>query len=157
MPPGLDVTMYAVTGLPPSSSGGLNETVACRLPGAALGSNGGLSAVEFTQITAFEGADSGPLPALVVACTVKVYVVPFVNPVTAIGLVVPVAVMPPGLDVTVYPVMGAPPVVIGGVNETLTPPGPTAALIPVGAPGRPSGWAKPASASGPSPSAFVAY
>ena len=37
-----------VTNMPPSLSGGRKETVACWLPGAALGSNGGPSAVEFT-------------------------------------------------------------------------------------------------------------
>ena len=45
-----------------------------------------------------------------VATTVNVYAVPLVNPVTVIGLDEPVAVSPPGLDVTVYPVMLEPPV-----------------------------------------------
>jgi hypothetical protein len=36
-----------------------------------------------------------------VAVTVNVYAVPFVRPVTEIGLVGPVAVIPPGSDVTV--------------------------------------------------------
>jgi hypothetical protein len=42
-----------------------------------------------------------PAPALLVAVTVNVYAVPFVKPVTMIGLVAPLAVNPPGLDVTV--------------------------------------------------------
>ena len=33
-------------------------------------------------VTAFEGADSGLSPAELLACTVKVYVVPFVRPET---------------------------------------------------------------------------
>jgi hypothetical protein len=44
---------------------------------------------------------AGPVPALFVAVTVKVYVVPIVNPVTVIGEDEPLAVIPPGLDVTV--------------------------------------------------------
>jgi hypothetical protein len=39
-----------------------------------------------------------------------VYAVPLVNPVTTSGLDEPVAVSPPGLDVTVYPVIAEPPV-----------------------------------------------
>jgi hypothetical protein len=40
-----------------------------------------------------------PIPVFVVI--VKVYEVPFVSPVTTIGLLDPVPVNPPGLDVTV--------------------------------------------------------
>jgi hypothetical protein len=35
-----------------------------------------------------------------------------------IGLAAPIPVKPPGLDVTVYPVMLAPPVLAGAVNVT---------------------------------------
>jgi hypothetical protein len=42
------------------------------------------------------------IPLLAFALTVNVYEVPFVNPVTRIGLDEPVAVILPGLDVTVY-------------------------------------------------------
>jgi hypothetical protein len=41
------------------------------------------------------------VPASLVAVIVNVYAVPFVNPVTVIGLVVPFVVMLPGEDVTV--------------------------------------------------------
>jgi hypothetical protein len=41
------------------------------------------------------------VPTEFVAVTVNVYAVPFVKPDTVIGLVVPVAVMLPGEDVTV--------------------------------------------------------
>jgi hypothetical protein len=41
------------------------------------------------------------VPTALVAVTVNVYGVPVVKPVTTIGDDVPVAVMPPGLDVTV--------------------------------------------------------
>ena len=52
-------------------------------------------------ITLAEGAVAGPIPALFVATTVKVYAVPGVSPETAIGLVPPVAVIPSGEEVTV--------------------------------------------------------
>jgi hypothetical protein len=51
-------------------------------------------------VTLADGADAAEGPIPFVATTVNVYAVPFVNPVTAIGLVVPVPVSPPGLDVT---------------------------------------------------------
>jgi hypothetical protein len=48
-----------------------------------------------------DGAEGTESPTAFVATTVNVYAVPFVRPVTAIGLVVPLAVSPPGFDVTV--------------------------------------------------------
>jgi hypothetical protein len=47
---------------------------------------------------------------------VKVYAVPLVSPVTTIGEDPPVPVKPPGLDVTVYPVIAEPPVSEGAVK-----------------------------------------
>ena len=41
------------------------------------------------------------------------------SPVTVIGLAVPVAVIPPGLEVTVYPVIAEPPLLTGAVNVTV--------------------------------------
>jgi hypothetical protein len=52
-------------------------------------------------VTLLEGLDAGPVPAAFVAVTVKVYAVPFVNPVTVIGLADREAVIPPGFEVTV--------------------------------------------------------
>ena len=61
---------------------------------------------------------------------------PIVSPVIVIGLEVPVAVLPPGLDVTVYDVIGLPPVDVGGVKRTVACALPdTAADTAVGAPG----------------------
>jgi hypothetical protein len=51
--------------------------------------------------TLLEAAEAAPVPALLVAVTVNVYVVPFVNPLTVRELLAPVAVFPPGLEVTV--------------------------------------------------------
>jgi hypothetical protein len=52
-------------------------------------------------VTLLEAALAGPVPVALVAVTVKVYAVPVVNPVTVIGDDEPVAVIPPGLEVTV--------------------------------------------------------
>jgi hypothetical protein len=41
-----------------------------------------------------------------------------VSPVTVIGLPEPVAIIPPGLEVTVYPVIVEPPLLAGAVNVT---------------------------------------
>jgi hypothetical protein len=63
--------------------------------------------------------------------------VPKVRPDTVIGDETPVPTRPPGLDVTVYKVMGKPPVFTGGVKEILAIPNPViAALTAVGASGR---------------------
>jgi hypothetical protein len=45
--------------------------------------------------------DEELVPTALVAVTVKVYVVPFVKPITVKGEAPPEAVKPPGLDVTV--------------------------------------------------------
>ena len=60
------------------------------------------------------------LPTLFVAVTVKVYAVPLVKPVTTIGDEAPVPVKPPGVEVTVYPVIAEPPSDAGVVNATET-------------------------------------
>jgi len=52
-------------------------------------------------VTPLEGLEAGPVPIALVAFTVKVYAVPLVSPVTVMGLDAPVAVMLPGLEVTV--------------------------------------------------------
>jgi hypothetical protein len=46
-------------------------------------------------------------------------VVPAVNPVTVIGELLPLTVIPPGLAITLYPVIVDPPVELGAVNETV--------------------------------------
>lgn len=52
-------------------------------------------------VTEFEGVEDGPVPAELVAVMVKVYDVPLVRPVMVMGEPEPVAVMPPGFEVTV--------------------------------------------------------
>jgi hypothetical protein len=69
-------------------------------------------------VTLFDAALSAPYPTRFCAATVNVYAVPFVNPVIVMGDAEPVAVTPPGLDVTRYPVIGDPPSLAGAVNVT---------------------------------------
>jgi hypothetical protein len=52
-------------------------------------------------VTAFDAVDGALVAVALVARTVNVYDVPFVSPVTVMGEAVPLAVMPPGLEVTV--------------------------------------------------------
>ena len=65
-----------------------------------------------------DGTDSTELPTALVACTVNVYAVPLVRPVTTHGDVGQVVLTPPGAEVTVYEVIADPPLLAGGVNVT---------------------------------------
>ncbi len=58
---------------------------------------------------------------------------------TAIGLAVPEAVLPPGLDVTVYPVIALPPFEAGAVKLTVACAFPAFAVAPVGSSGTVAG------------------
>jgi len=72
-------------------------------------------------VTALEAEDALLVPTLWVAVTVNVYAVPFVRPVT-VALSAPLdqlAVAPPGLAVTVYPVMADPPSDEGALQVTM--------------------------------------
>jgi hypothetical protein len=66
------------------------------------------------------------VPLVFVATAVNVYAVPFVKPVTIIGLDEPVAVMLPGDDVIVYPVMLEPPVAFAENSTDTWPDAPVA-------------------------------
>jgi hypothetical protein len=69
-PPGEDVTMYPVIGAPPFDTGGVNLTTADRGPAAAVPIRGAPGAV--AGVTARDGVDGAPVPAVLVAVTVKV-------------------------------------------------------------------------------------
>jgi hypothetical protein len=86
-------------------------------------------------VTELEAAEAALVPTAFVAVTVNVYAVPFVKPVTVIGLDVPVAIMLPGFDVTVKPVISLPPSFAGGVNDTVAWVLPAVATTAVGTPG----------------------
>jgi hypothetical protein len=64
-----------------------------------------------------------------------VYAVPLLKPETVIGDELPVAVAPPGLAVTVYPVIAEPPFSAGAEKDTDAEPLPAVALTLVGASG----------------------
>ena len=80
-------------------AGAVKLTVALAFPAVAVPMAGAPGTV--AGVTLLEAAEAVPVPMLLVAVTVKVYGVPLVSPLIAMGLVAPVAVDPPGLDVTV--------------------------------------------------------
>jgi hypothetical protein len=87
---------------PPLLAGAVKLTVALAFPAVAVPIVGTPGTVgPLAGVTLLEAVDDrlGPTPLL--AVTVKVYAVPLVSPLTVIGLLAPVAVTPPGLDVTV--------------------------------------------------------
>ena len=85
--------------LPPFDAGAEKVTIARVFPPAAVPIDGVPGTV--AGVTLLDAADAAPVPIAFVALTVKVYAVPFVRPVTVIGLAAPVAVIVPGLEVTV--------------------------------------------------------
>ena len=70
MPPGLDVTVYDVIADPPLLTGAVKVTLAWALPPVAAPMIGAPGAVN--GVTLFDAADAGPMPAALVAVTVKV-------------------------------------------------------------------------------------
>jgi hypothetical protein len=93
--------------------------------------------------TAPEDADAEPVPALFVAETVNVYEVPFERPVTVQLVVEVVQVNEPGVDVTVYPVVGLPPVEAGATHDTAACAFPDTADTDLGTPGVVAGTTTP--------------
>jgi len=84
---------------PPSFAGAVKETVAWVFPPVADTPVGGPGTV--LDVAELEGEDADEVPTAFLATTVKVYVTPLVRPVTTRGEEDPVAVNPPGLEVTV--------------------------------------------------------
>ena len=85
------------------------------------------------------------------------YEVPFVKPVTVAEVPDIIAVTLPGEEVTVYCVIGAPPLDAGAVQETVASALPPVADTPVGAPGTVAGVTEvDASEDGPVPIELVA-
>jgi len=115
--PGLEVTVYPVIAEPPLLTGAVNVIEAWAFPAVAVpivGAPG--TVVGGAGVTEFEAELGELVPLTFVAVTVNVYAVPLVRPVTEIGLVEPVPVKLPGFDVTVYPVIAEPPLLVGAVN-----------------------------------------
>lgn len=90
-------------------------------------------------VTLPEADEAAPVPALLVAVTLKVYACPLVSPLTMSGLALPVTARPPGDAVAVYELMLRPPVLEGAVKETVTLRFAPATEVIAGAPGTPVG------------------
>jgi len=128
--------VYPVIAELPLLPGTINVIVAFSKPAAADTPVGAPGAVtELDGVTVFEAELAGPIPIAFVAVTVKEYSFPLTIPVTVIGLADPVPLNPPGLEVTVYPVIADPPSLAGAVNVTVAWASPFTADTPVGAPG----------------------
>jgi hypothetical protein len=86
-------------------------------------------------VTSFEGSDATLVPASFIAKTLKLYVIPFIRPVTVIGLEDPVAliVATPGFEITKYEVTELPPSDSGAAKLTVASPSPADAKTLVGA------------------------
>ncbi len=82
-PPTFDATVYVVIAEPPFETGGVNVIVASPFEATALTPVGVPGAV--TGTTEFVALDAVLVPIAFVAVTVKLYVVPFVRPVTTTG------------------------------------------------------------------------
>ena len=93
------VAVYEVIGDPPLDAGGVKAIVACALPAVALTIVGAPGTA--AGVTLFDKDEAGPVPTAFVAFTVNVYVIALVSPATVIGEAAPVALTPPGADVTV--------------------------------------------------------
>ncbi len=142
-PPGLAVAVYPVTPPVPPDDGAVHETTTWVLPatpetpvGAPANTNG---------VTDAEALLALEFPYALVAMTVNVYAVPFVNPVTVHVAALPAAVhvAPPGLAVAVYPVRPPVPSETGAVHDTATCPLPGSPKTSVGAPANTYGVTAP--------------
>ena len=83
--------------MPPLDAGGLKDTVAWLLPGAALVIVGAPGTV--AGVTVFEEADGALVPTALVAVTAQLTGVPLVRPVTTIVGPVPEALRAPQVAV----------------------------------------------------------
>ena len=91
-------------------------------------------------MTAADAEDAAPVLTALLAVTLNVYAVPLVSPVTvAVNAPAVVAVKLPGVDVTVYPMIGEPPLDDGATQLTVACPLPPTAATLVGAPGGAAG------------------
>jgi hypothetical protein len=102
--PGVDVAVYELIEVPPVAPPVTVMVVAALLygrlvPTSATVITGACGIV--VAVMLLDAADAAPVPAELVALTVNVYATPDCKPVTVIGDDAPVAVNPPGLDVTV--------------------------------------------------------
>jgi len=140
---------------PPLLTGAVKLTVMFPSPAVATTPPGAPGTS--TSVNVFEAAELAPVPTLLVALTVHVYPTPRVIPAIVIGLAVPLTVISPALQLTVYPVMAAPPLSAGATKLTANAPRPPVIVTPVGTPGNPTGKTEfDAADAAPVPTSFVA-
>ena len=130
------MTEYPVIAESPSLAGAVHDTTACAFPAVADTPVGAPGTVLTDGVTAALANDAREVPTELVAVTVNMYAMPLVRPVT-VAEVAPdvVAVAPSGDAVTVYPVIGKPPLLAGAVHDTTATPFPAEAVTAVGTPG----------------------
>jgi hypothetical protein len=156
IPPGDEVTLYNVTGVPPSDAGGVKLTVACVSPLTAVTAVGASGTSAIGAIT-LEGSERELVPIAFVAVIENVYGTPNLNPVTVNGLAFPVITAPSGSDITVYPVIALPPLNAGALKVTLAESTPAVTFVIVGASGTAEGVTLAEGMdAGPVPIPFVA-
>ena len=80
-------------------------------------------------------ADGTPVPTLLRAVTEQLKVVLLFSPTTVMGELTLLAVMAPGLQVAINPVIALPPLLAGGANEMDALELPAVTLPMIGAPG----------------------
>jgi hypothetical protein len=154
-PPGAEVTVYPVITAPPVLDGTDQETSTDPSPDDALTPEGAPGTVDGT--ISVEDSDASPIPAAVFARMTKVYAMPLVRPATTQLVVEVVQVKDPGEEITVYPVMGRPPVDEGADHETVTWESPNTPATSVGASATVAGTTEPdALEAAPEPALFVA-
>src|SRR5258708_1382277 len=120
---------------PPLEAGASQANILWLLPGVTSRPAGAPGTV--AGVTELDGDEAGPVPTALVAVTVKVYLVPLVRPLTVALVAVPLAlaVIPPGDEVTGYPVIGDPPLEAGATQGTVAWALPAGARTAGGGPG----------------------
>jgi hypothetical protein len=114
---GAPVAVYPVIDAPPVPDGAVHETTDWPFaPAVAEMPVGASGTVEGTA--AADALEAVPVPDAFVAVTLNVYEVPFARPLTVQVLAEVVQVNDPGVEVTVYPVIAAPPFEDGAVQDT---------------------------------------
>ena len=131
-----EVSVYDVIAEPPVEDGALQPTDAHPLPEPKLVTVTAVGAPGTVDgITAAEAEEEAELPTEFLAFTVNVYDEPLVNAVKVAVRTTPTFTTMPPPEVTVYPVIAAPPFDAGAVQLTVAVALPETAETPVGAPG----------------------
>ena len=139
IPSGVELTLYWSMGLPPSTAGASQVTVAVSSPATALTLVGGPGTLSGTTLA--DVVDGGLAPRALRAVTVNVYGAPLVRPVTTPVRSVPLTAFdkPSGLETILYRRIALPPSDAGADQFTVASALPGTAEMFVGASGGPFG------------------